>query len=98
MYTHTHSYIYIYIYMCVYMRNICIYMYIYIYIYVYMYICIYVYTRMYVCIFRASIKTNFPNAFRWWSFSMESFKLCVLQIYVTSKIFLNLMMLFSNFP
>ena len=63
-----------------------------------MYICIYVYTRMYVCIFRASIKTNFPNAFRWWPFSMESFKLCVLQIYVTSKIFLNLMMLFSNFP
>ena len=90
VYTHT----LIYIYMCIYEK----YMYIYVYIYVYMYICIYVYTRMYVCIFRASIKTNFPNAFRWWPFSMESFKLCVLQIYVTSKIFLNLMMLFSNFP
>ena len=50
--------------------------YIYICVYVYMYICIYVYTRMYVCIFRASIKTNFPNAFRWWPFFQWNLSSC----------------------
>ena len=62
--------------------------------------------NIYICMYiiglilgsRASKKTIFPNSFRRWPFSRESFKLWILEIYVTSNIFSNLMMSFSIFP
>ena len=46
---------------------------------------------------RASKKRSFPKAFRPQPFSRESFKLWILKIYVTSNIFLSLMMSFLVF-
>ena len=44
------------------------------------------------------LKTSFPNVFPQWPFSRESFKLWIQQIYMTSNIFLKLMMSFLIFP
>ena len=60
----------------------------------------YVYKHTYhfdYCLLQEVKIGGLPNAFRWWPFSKKSFKFWILQIYVTSNMFLNLKISFSNF-